>query len=120
MLVVDDYTVNRKVVAMMLAPLGCQIAEAENGRSALSLLEAQPFDIVLLDFNMPVMDGLEATRRIRAQPSLRDLPVLCLTAGITEAERAAAIAAGMTGFIEKPIDMRGLVAAVERFPRRVP
>ena len=67
---------------------------------------------------MPVMDGLEATRRIRAQAKLRDLPVLCLTAGITEAERAAAIAAGMTGFIEKPIDMRSLVAAVERCPRR--
>lgn len=117
-LVVDDYTVNRKVVVMMLAPLGCQIAEAENGRSALSLLETQAFDVVLIDFNMPVMDGLEATRRIRAQARLRDLPVLCLTAGITEAERAAAIAAGMTGFIEKPIDMRSLVAAVERCPRR--
>jgi len=117
-LVVDDYTVNRKVVVMMLAPLGCQIAEAENGRSALSLLETQAFDVVLIDFNMPVMDGLEATRRIRAQARLRDLPVLCLTAGITEAERAAAIAAGMTGFIEKPIDMRSLIAAVERCPRR--
>ena len=117
-LIVDDYTVNRKVVAMMLAPLGCQIAEAENGRSALGLLETRAFDVVLIDFNMPVMDGLEATRRIRAQAKLRDLPILCLTAGITDAERAAAIAAGMTGFIEKPIDMRGLVAAVELCPRR--
>lgn len=117
-LVVDDYTVNRKVVVMMLAPLGCQIAEAANGQSALALLEAQAFDVVLIDFNMPVMGGLEATRRIRAQAALRDLPVICLTAGITEAERADAIAVGMTGFIEKPIDMRSLVAAVERCPRR--
>jgi len=117
-LVVDDYTVNRKVVVMMLAPLGCQIAEAANGQSALALLEAQTFDVVLMDFNMPVMSGLEATRRIRAQAALRDLPVICVTAGITEAERAEAIAAGMTDFIEKPIDMRRLVAAVERSPRR--
>ena len=120
LLVVDDYAVNRKVIAMMLAPLGCEIIEADNGQSALDRLAECPVDVALLDFNMPVMGGLETTRRLRADPRWRKLPVVCLTAGMMDDERAAAAQAGMDAFLDKPIEMSTLVSTIARFPRSAP
>lgn len=117
LLVVDDYAVNRKVIAMMLAPLGCEIVEADNGQRALDVLAEREVDLALLDFNMPVMGGLETTRRLRADPRWRKLPVVCLTAGIMDDERTAAVQAGMDGFIEKPIEMSTLVSTIARVAR---
>ncbi len=118
LLAVDDYAVNRKVIAMMLGPLGCEIVEADDGRQALDILAEREVDVVLLDFNMPVMGGLEATRRIRADARWRKLPIVCLTAGMMDEERAAASAAGMDAFIEKPIEMSTLVTTITRLGRR--
>jgi CheY-like chemotaxis protein len=117
LLVVDDYAVNRKVIAMMLAPLGCEILEADNGQSALDLLTERAVDVVLLDFNMPVMGGLETTRRLRADPRWRKLPIVCLTAGMMDDERTAAVQAGMDAFLDKPIEMSSLVSTVARVAR---
>jgi signal transduction histidine kinase len=117
LLVVDDYAVNRKVIAVMLAPLGCEILEADNGRRALDLLEEREIDVVLLDFNMPVMGGLETTRQLRADPRWRRLPIICLTAGMMDDEREAATAAGMDAFIEKPIELSTLVSTLARVTR---
>ncbi len=118
LLVVDDYPVNRKVIGMMLAPLGCEIVEADNGQHAIEALDARDFDMMLIDFNMPVMGGLEATRRIRAEPRWEGLPIICLTAGVMDDERTAALSAGMDAFIEKPIEMTALVSAIGRLDRR--
>ncbi len=118
LLVVDDYPINRKVIGMMLTPLGCEVAEAGDGQAAIDALRAQDFDMVLIDFNMPVMGGLEATRRIRAEASWKALPIICLTAGVTERERDDAIEAGMDAFVEKPVELATLVSTIGRFDRR--
>jgi signal transduction histidine kinase/ActR/RegA family two-component response regulator len=118
LLVVDDYPINRQVIGMMLKPLGCEVAEAGDGQAALDALRARDFDMVLIDFNMPVMGGLEATRRIRAEESWKQLPIICLTAGVTDRERDDALEAGMDAFVEKPVELAALVSTIGRFDRR--
>jgi signal transduction histidine kinase/FixJ family two-component response regulator len=116
-LVVDDHPVNRKVVSVMLAPFGCMIVEAEHGQAALDRLETEPFDVVLMDVNMPVMGGLEATRRIRARPDWAGLPIIALTADVMDDQIQACREAGMDDFVVKPVDMAALVSAVTRAGR---
>jgi signal transduction histidine kinase/FixJ family two-component response regulator len=112
-LVVDDNATNRQVAKLFLATLHTEIAEAANGAEALDLLAARTFDVVLLDVHMPVMDGCEAIRRIRAsgQP-WRNLPVIALTADAMEGDRERFVAMGMTDYIAKPIDRRLLLNAI--------
>lgn len=116
-LLVDDHPVNRKVVGVMLAPFGCVVVEAEHGQAALDRLETESFDVVLMDVNMPVMDGLEATRRIRARPDWAGLPIIALTADVMDDQVQACREAGMDDFVVKPIDMAALVSAVTRAGR---
>jgi CheY-like chemotaxis protein len=116
-LLVDDHPVNRKVVGVMLAPFGCVVVEAEHGQAALDRLETEAFDVVLMDVNMPVMDGLEATRRIRARPEWAALPVIALTADVMDDQVRACREAGMDDFVVKPVDLAALVAAVTRAGR---
>lgn len=106
-LAVDDSRMNLDVLERFLVRDGATVTLAGDGAEALKVLQAQPraFDVVLMDIRMPVMDGLEATRTIRADPELRDLPVVALTAGVMPEERAAAEAAGVTEFLPKPIDL---------------
>ncbi|RYZ07887.1 MAG: response regulator [Alphaproteobacteria bacterium] len=109
-LLVDDNATNRQVAKLFLARLQCEIVEAENGAEALQRLTEQSFDVVLLDVHMPVMDGCEAIRRIRAsdQP-WRILPVIALTADAMEGDRERFVAMGMTDYLAKPIDRRLLL-----------
>ena len=114
-LLADDHAVNRKVVALMLTPFACAITEAEDGQAALDALAVAEFDLVLMDVNMPGMDGLEATRRIRAQLGWRNLPIIALTADLMDSQLEACASAGMNDHVGKPIDMAALVAAVGRW-----
>ncbi|RYG26595.1 MAG: response regulator [Burkholderiales bacterium] len=109
-LLVDDNATNRQVAKLFLARLQCEIVEAENGAEALQRLTEQSFDVALLDVHMPVMDGCEAIRRIRAsdQP-WRTLPVIALTADAMEGDRERFVAMGMTDYLAKPIDRRLLL-----------
>jgi len=116
-LLVDDHPVNRKVVGVMLAPFGCVVVEAEHGQAALDRLETESFDVVLMDVNMPVMGGLEATRRIRARPDWAGLPIIALTADVMDDQVQACREAGMDDFVVKPVDMAALVSAVTRAGR---
>ncbi|MEM9495199.1 MAG: response regulator [Pseudomonadota bacterium] len=114
-LLADDNDVNRKVVHVFLASHQVKIADAANGLEALKLLDEQPFDIVLLDIQMPVMDGVETLKRIRKKNSeLRTIPVLALTADAMEGDRERYMAMGMDGYIPKPIDPKRLVAEIGR------
>ncbi len=116
-LLVEDHPVNRKIINLMLGPFGCAIVEAEHGQAALDRLEIERFDVVLMDVNMPIMGGLEATRRIREHSGWRNLPVIGLTADVMEDQVLACREAGMDDVVVKPVDMAGLVAALTRAVR---
>ncbi|MDR6531905.1 signal transduction histidine kinase/CheY-like chemotaxis protein [Caulobacter rhizosphaerae] len=111
-LVVDDHPVNRRVIKLFLAPFDCDLVEVENGREALDALEAEIFDLVLMDVNMPVMDGLEATRRLRRDPRWAGLPVIALTADVMRTQIDTCLEAGMDAHIAKPIDLRDLLSVL--------
>ena len=108
-LVVDDNAVNRQVASAMLRRMGCEVTLAESGPEALSLLEAQVFDAVLMDCFMPEMDGYEVTRRLRAaRLGPERLPIVAVTAATSPADRDAALAAGMNAHLGKPFRERQL------------
>jgi signal transduction histidine kinase/CheY-like chemotaxis protein len=112
-LLADDNALNRKIIRLMLSPCGCEIVEAENGQLTLDLLATQSFDIVLLDAHMPVMDGLEAIRRIRTcSESWRDVPVIALTADAMAGDREKYLAMGMSAYLSKPVDKQALVSTM--------
>ena len=110
-LLVDDSDINLEVARRLLSGRGAQVRTCTSARQALDCLRATPdaFDAVLMDVQMPDMDGLEATRRLRAELGLLTLPVIALTAGALVEERRRALEAGMQGFLSKPLDPVQLV-----------
>ncbi len=112
-LLVDDNAVNRQVVKLFLAQLSPKFVEAVNGQEALDRLHDEKFDIVLLDVHMPVMDGKEAIRHIRASSNeWRSLPVIALTADAMSGDREKYLALGMSDYVSKPLDQRELTAKI--------
>jgi signal transduction histidine kinase/ActR/RegA family two-component response regulator/HPt (histidine-containing phosphotransfer) domain-containing protein len=115
LLVVDDILMNRDIAGSILAAAGHDVRCVESGAEAVSAVATQDFDVVLMDVRMPEMDGLEATRRIRALPGARGrVPVLALTAQAFTEQIAECRAAGMNGHLVKPFDAEALLAAVLR------
>ncbi len=112
-LVVDDHDINRRAIQLILQPLGCDIATAADGMSALKICEADAFDLIFMDVRMPELDGRETTRRIRAGagPNAR-VPVIAVTADTAPEDIAACTAAGMTYFVPKPITPQMLLGAI--------
>ena len=121
-LVVDDSEINREVAQRILHQQGAEVVLAEDGQAALDWLQAHPndVDLVLMDVQMPVMDGIEATRQLRRMPQFSDLPIVALTAGAFKSQQEAAQAVGMTDFISKPFDVPSTVALIQRLRRRRP
>ena len=122
-LLVEDNPVNRQLAAELLGQAGASVDIAEHGRKAIDLLEAhgaQAYDIVLMDLQMPVMDGYEATRIIRGRPEWRELPVLAMTAHAMVEERERCLAMGMRGHIAKPLDPISLIHDLVPYRPRVP
>lgn len=113
-LVVDDHAVNRRILTLLLEPQGCELTLAENGVEAVELAAARRFDAVLMDMQMPVMDGLEATRRLRLEGQNIDTPVIALTANAMDTHRAAWDALGVADFLTKPIDPTRLINSLAR------
>ena len=115
-LLVEDNSVNRQVAVGFLQRLDCLVSESENGQMALEQLHLQEFDLVLMDINMPVMDGLAATRATRAMTGpVASLPVLVLTADAMEESQALSLAAGANGFLTKPLQFAQLQACLARY-----
>ncbi len=116
-LVVDDSDINLDVARHILELEGAKVSVANNGLEAVACIEVQPlsFDVVLMDVQMPVLDGHEATRRIRTTLELTQLPIIALTAGALVSERQRATAAGMDDFITKPFEVRSLVRTIRRY-----
>ena len=109
-LVVDDVAANRSALVDFLAPLGFELYQADNGEAGLQRAQALRPDLVLMDNVMPVMDGLEATRRMRELPALREVPVIAISASATLADQQNSLAVGATAFLSKPIDFDALLA----------
>ena len=113
LLLAEDNTANQMVARLMLREAGYQIDIVGNGLEALEAVTNRPYDLVLMDAAMPEMDGLEATRRIRALAGPRaDIPIIATTANAMSGDREACLAAGMTGYLAKPFSKARLVAAV--------
>lgn len=114
-LVVDDSPINQVCTEAMLSAAGCAVVLAENGEDALDKFESQDFDLVLMDCMMPVMDGYEATRKIRALPDLGGtIPIIAMTANALDGDREKCLAAGMTDYITKPIHQQQLVDTLDQ------
>jgi CheY-like chemotaxis protein len=114
-LLVDDNAVNRKVIRMLLKPMKADIVDAENGREALDELAKGGYELVLLDVHMPVMDGIETIRRIRASASgWSGIPVIALTADVMGYTRERLMELGMSGYAVKPVDQRALLSEITR------
>lgn len=118
-LVVDDNSINLDVARMIFEDEGARVWLASDGAEALHLLQGRgvKVDVVLMDVQMPGMDGLDATRHIRADQALADLPVIALSAGVTPVQRSAAMESGMNGFITKPIDVDRAVVLLRSITR---
>ena len=115
MLVVDDNETNLRVATAALKKLGFTTVEARDGREAVERVATTRFVLVLMDWQMPEMDGLEATRRIRADERAHGrapLPILGVSANTFDSDRAACLEAGMDGFLPKPITRKALAAAI--------
>lgn len=109
-LLVEDNEVNAYLVRFLLEEAGCSVELAPNGLAALQAAAARRPDLVLMDMRMPVLDGHEATRRLKADPALADVPVVALSAQALPQEKAQALAAGCVAHIEKPLDAERFVA----------
>ena len=112
-LLTDDHPVNRKVVQMFLKPFGLTVVEARNGVEALERMAEEAFDFVLMDIHMPVMDGCEAVKRIRASGEpWADIPIIALTADAMPGDLERYIGMGMDAYVAKPIDQRDLFSVI--------
>ncbi|MCW5556673.1 MAG: response regulator [Verrucomicrobiae bacterium] len=114
-LLVEDNEINREVAAGILGELGVALTMAENGRLAVDAVAPGRFDGVLMDIQMPVMDGYEAALELRRRPDLGDLPIVAMTANAMTGDREKALAAGMNDHVAKPIDPRQLIAVLRRW-----
>ena len=119
-LVVDDNFINQTVASEMLQAVGATVLLASNGDQAITSVLSNPIDCVLMDVQMPVMDGLETTRKIRTELGLTDLPILAMTANASTQDRSACLAAGMNGYLSKPVSPLKLVEAVAQCFEHMP
>jgi len=117
-LLVEDNLINQELAVELLSEAGVVVTVADDGRSALDLLMSHSFDAVLMDIQMPVMDGYEATRAIRMQPRWQHLPVIAMTANTMSGDRDKALAAGMNDHIAKPLDVTVMFQTLARWVRR--
>jgi two-component system, chemotaxis family, chemotaxis protein CheY len=114
-LIVDDFAPMREIIRKVLQEMGYgHIQEASDGAAALPLLLAQRFDLLITDWNMPKLPGIELLRAVRAEPKLAALPVLMVTAEVKREQIIAATHAGVNGYIIKPFTAQALAAKVQK------
>ncbi|QTN29182.1 response regulator [Rhodoferax sp. AJA081-3] len=114
-LLVEDHVVNQKLAVTLLTRWGHHVEVAANGQIALDMFAQHAFDVILMDMMMPVMDGLEATRRIRAMETDRHTPIIAMTANAMESDRERCLAAGMDEYLSKPIKAQELQQMLQHF-----
>jgi two-component system cell cycle response regulator DivK len=114
-LVVDDQEDNRRILRDLLIASGFKVIEATTGEEAVSTAEAQAPSLILMDIQLPGIDGYEATRQIKAKPALRATPLIVVTSYALSGDDAKAFAAGADGYVSKPFSPRALLAKVREF-----
>jgi len=113
-MLVEDFQDTRQMMRHMLELQGCRVVEAANGQEAIELSQRGGLDLVLMDLNMPVLDGYNATLRIREYEHTRDVPVVAVTAFDSAESRAAAGAVGCCEYVVKPLDLDNLATLLSR------
>jgi len=120
-LLVEDEPVNQEVARDLMAEIGLQVETADDGMAALEMLDRGIYDLILMDIQMPRMNGIEATRAIRARPDGGSVPILAMTANAFEDDRRQCMACGMNDFVAKPVDptvlFSRLLKWLDAFPR---
>ncbi|EKV00677.1 response regulator with CheY-like receiver domain and winged-helix DNA-binding domain [Leptolyngbya sp. PCC 7375] len=114
-LLVEDNELNRDMLSRRLRRRGYELAVAVDGAEAIAIASAQPFDLILMDMSLPVIDGWEATRRLKAQSHTQDVPIIALTAHAMRGDRDQALAAGCDDYDTKPIDLKRLLGKIKAF-----
>ena len=114
-LVVEDTEDNRQIVRDLLASAGYELIEAADGEAGVAMAAAHKPDLILMDLQLPVMDGYEATRRIKADPALQHIPIIAVTSYALSGDEARIRAAGCDGYVAKPFSPRQLLAKVREF-----
>ena len=118
LLLVEDNPINQEVALALLRDTGLIVDVADHGRLALELARQTPYDLILMDIQMPVMNGLEAARAIHALPGQQDLPILAMTANVFESDRQDCLAAGLCDHVAKPIDPEAFYAKLRHWLAR--
>ena len=114
-LVVEDQHDNRQILRDLLGSVGYSLIEAENGEAAVALAAEHKPDLILMDIQLPIMDGYEATRRIKSDPALSAIPIIVITSYALSGDEAKARAAGCDAYVTKPYSPRQLLAAVRNY-----
>ena len=112
-LLVEDNDTNRDMLSRRLRKRGFEVVLAADGREGLDRAESEQPDLILLDLSLPVLDGWQAARRLKAEPRTRDIPVIALTAHALAGDRERAIDAGCDDYDTKPVEMRRLMSKIE-------
>jgi two-component system, cell cycle response regulator DivK len=103
-LLVEDNPVNRRLAVFLLRSQGYEVREATTAQEAFEIIEKERPDLIVMDIQLPGMDGLEATRKIKAHPATTDIPIIAVTSYAMKGDREKAMAAGCAGYVTKPID----------------
>ncbi|HEX7232170.1 MAG TPA: response regulator [Candidatus Binatia bacterium] len=114
-LVVEDHEENRRLLRDLLTSFGYELTEAVTGEDGLIAAEAQPPDLILMDIQLPGIDGYETTRRIKANPVLRKIPVIAVTSYALSGDDVKAFAAGCDAYVTKPFDPAELLDKIQEF-----
>jgi two-component system cell cycle response regulator DivK len=114
-LVVEDQPDNRRILRDLLTSVGFEIIEAENGQEALEVVARERPNLILMDIQLPLLDGYEATRRIKADPALRAIPIIVITSYALSGDESKARAAGCDAYVTKPFSPRALLAKVREY-----
>jgi two-component system cell cycle response regulator DivK len=109
-LVVEDHEDNRRIIREVLTSAGMDIIEATDGEEGLALARSQIPDLILMDIQLPIIDGYEATRKLKADPALRSIPVIAVTSYALDGDDAKALDAGCVAYVTKPFSPRHLLA----------
>ncbi len=117
-LVIEDNDRNRRLVKILLSAKGYDVIEAKTGEEALIYLNEEKPDLILLDVQLPNMDGLTLTQNIRSQPQLKDIPIIAVTAYAMKGDRERVLSAGCDAYVSKPIDTRALPELIDNFLKK--